>query len=273
MPFPALFSGQQAESGVDAATSKGIVVDPHNTAHTKGGYAQLVAATAFATTWLQITYSGTGATVGDCLVDVAIGAATSEVIVWPNLLCHRQVSGESQTLLVPFHVPAGTRIAAAAQSSSANETACYIGLRLFGGGPRQDSGLQQFTTYGANTADSGGTSVDPGAGANTKGAYTELSSASTAPIRWLLSAIGNQKNGTMTSCWAQYDIAIGAGTSEVVVSPDGQTFVEAALDQIFGQWMAHPVEIATGVRLAVRAQSSITDATDRLFDIILYGVS
>ena len=133
--------------------------------------------------------------------------------------------------------------------------------------------MQRCVTYGADPATTIGASIDPGAVAHTKGAYTQLTAATTSTIKWLGISISNKKNTAhaATTTWLM-DIAVGGAGTEGVVIPD-LSFISMSTNQGFHpSYYSLPVDIPTGSRIAVRAQCDITDATDRTFDVILYGV-
>ena len=136
------------------------------------------------------------------------------------------------------------------------------------------SPLGLVTPYGADTSDSGGMAVDPGGTVDTKGAYSELAASTTYPIKQLMLVIGGRGNTTQLTQRVLIDVAIGGAGSEQIVFPDigygANVGTDLGIPLVVGPY---PVDIPAGTRLAVRAQSSINNATDRLFDACLYGVS
>jgi hypothetical protein len=174
--------------------------------------------------------------------------------------------------MFPVKIPAGTRISARSQASTgASVVRCSVILFSQGFLPGQPLGI--VTTYGAVTADSGGTSIDPGGSANTLGSYVEITATTTYPIRYLAIAIGNQKNGTRSSQSWLVDISVGPATETVLISRlalNCSTSPDSVMPQVFNMM---PVNIPAGTRITVRAQSDGIDATDRLFDVVLYGVT
>jgi hypothetical protein len=135
--------------------------------------------------------------------------------------------------------------------------------------------LQVVTTYGANTAASGGTALDPGGTINTLGAYAQVTASTTYPMRGLVMAIGNQLNAAPAAARWLINIAVGVGGSEVVVianiqARSGSSASQGGASPIF-VWF--PCNIPAGTRLAVNAQCTINDATDRLLAVVIYGLS
>lgn len=270
----ALYDGQGCETaGVASGSSTGATVTAAASANTKGAWTELTAATARDVTALLTNTRKAAATI-DLLVDIGIGAAGSEQVLIPNL----KADGGGGSLhrdgptLWPVSIPRGTRIAARCQATTASSTVrvqCLLFASSWLGAP----GLSRVTDYGTNTADSGGVSIDPGGTAHTKGAWAQLTAATTNPVRAIVVGIGNQANASRTAADWLLDIGIGSAGSEQVIVADMHAEASTVDDQmipaIFGPI---PVNLPAGTRLAARAQCSITDGTDRLFDVIVYGI-
>ena len=243
------------------------------TANQKSAWTELTAATPFDLHGFLIQ-------TGECnptatyLVDIGIGPSGSEVVLWPDLLMGANGQMSLNVTWVPLFIPAGTRIAARVQSSTGDSTD-KARWRILGGRspfPFPVPLCSRVIAYGADTADSGGTTVDPGATANTKGAWYEVTAATTAETKVLYLALGTRGNSAMADGWGEVDIAVGAAGSEQVIFTEQRIRLRATED-IFPPLVGPiPVSIPAGTRLAVRAQCSITDATDRLFDVALYGL-
>lgn len=262
--------------GADTTTSKTTGPASSSTANTKGSYTELVAATGIAA-WaflLTVAYTTT-ATGDDHLYDLATGAAASEVDILSNL----EVSTGTNFInvlastLVPMEIASGTRISARIQNTSTS-VVVNIGFNLtlleeatYGG----DTG--GVTTYGASTADSGGVSVDPGGTAHTKGAYSQVTATTSADHSMFIVCFGSQDNQTMTSCNWLGDMATGAAASEVVLIPNIFQAATTAWDETAAQNQSYfTPTVSSGTRLAFRTQCSITDATDRLLDVVIAGL-
>lgn len=266
-----LMEGQLVDTvGEDLATSRGTTVTASSTANTKGSWAQLVAATTYDASGLVVFINKLASS--DFLVDIGIGASGSERIIVPDLVAGYYTRYQAAVYYVPISIPAGVRIAARCQSISGGATLSVL-VSLLSQGFLPSSSLGRVTAYGANTADSGGTSVDPGGVAHTKNAYSQINGATANPIRALAIGIGCQENGARTQGFWLVDIAVGAAGSEKIILPDVHLSAELTIDSITPSALGvFFIDIPAGVRLAARAQSSITDATDRLFDIVLYGI-
>ena len=238
-------------------------------ANTKGSWVEVEDSLTSDAQGLLLTFGDSSS--DDYLFDIGVGAAASEVVVVANIPWCRQLasSGIKESAYIPFRIAAGARVSLRCQNTVGGGTAS-AGVTFLHAVPL--SPCTVATTYGAATADSGGTSVDPGSSANTKGAYSQITASTTGAIKWLLVGIGNQVNTTRTSANWLMDIATGGAGAEVVLIPNLNLQAGAGLDVMHPHYFSFPCDIPSGTRLAVRAQCSITDATDRLFDVILIGL-
>ena len=253
----------------DAATYE-TAINPNATANTKGSYTTIFAATTFAATGLVVTIRTADAST-DYLVDVALGAAASEQIIAANLLASSCTGLSTAHYILPLFIPSGSRISARSQAGGASKS-LNVKMQLIGGAASSDV-FSRIETWGAATADSGGTSVDPGGSINTKGAYSQLVAASAFDVKRIYVAIGNQQNATRTTMLEALDIAIGAALSEQVIIPNLEVLQDATQDMIFPQvYGPFDIMIPSGTRVAARAMSQNADATDRLFDVVVYGI-
>lgn len=263
-PFASRYDAGARDNSMGVSVVSGAI-------NTKGSYTELLASAAYDAQGFFIWMQKAGHANNDVLVDVAIGAAASETIIINNLVGANAGNGECTQYYIPIAIPAGTRVSARSQASAATDTS-KVGITLAADHPLGWSG-GLITTYGADTADSGGVSVDPGATVNTKGAYSELVASTTYDISALILAIGEQNNFIRSSAGYRIDLAVGAAASEQIIIPDIQMSQNAAGDQFIPRSFHFRTHIPAGSRIAVRAQSSINDAADRLFDAILYGIS
>lgn len=272
--FSLLGQGQQAEAaGSNTAVSRGTSITA-GTVNTKGTYTQLIASTTFRSTAMLVMWDDPAVAV-DYLIDVAVGAAASEVVIAPNLFFSSGATGTisyGAYYLLNIGIPAGSRLSARSQASTASSVS-RISIVLFGKSLFASSPLNVVTAYGVNTATSGAVSIDPGGTANTKGAYSQIVASTTAPIRELYLAIGNQKNATRASASWLVDIAVGGAGSEQIIFPNlalnCSTSPDVLTPQVYGPL---PAGIVTGTRLAVRAQSDLITAATRIFDAAIFGV-
>ncbi len=145
---------------------------------------------------------------------------------------------------------------------------CYaLSASMFG-----EFGFQRIDSLGTNTSDSGGTAIDAGAVANTKGSYAQIIASTSVAYRGLIVMFGN--NATNRSLTADYavDIAVGAAASERIIIPDLELKANGQ-DQVTPQvWGPFFFNIPSGVRLSARSSSTTTDATERIVDVAILGL-
>lgn len=217
-----------------------------------------------------LTLFGPSNTVGDNLLDFGLGNTGNAVD--STIISNLQYSGaaafsQAVWFYVPLPIPKGKRLAWRFQSSDAS-MGITAQVKYMRGGVYSLMRRKRATTYGANTADSGGTSVDPGGSGGVKGSYVSLGSI-TSRHDYLIVCIGTQNNSARTVADHLFDIACGT----TVWWPDQYIGQSAGSDTF------HPAIVASWVRpmlvgtnLQVRQQSSITDATDRLADFTVIGI-
>ncbi len=262
-------SASHAESSTFTAT-QGILLTGA-TINTKGAYVNVLTPTTTHAKWMYVALGSGGVINQHALVDIAYTNGGSEHVIVENLGVQTYVDATFVTAVaLPCSIPAGSTIRARYQRSSASLT-MRCGITLFTG----NGGLQgsnRITTYGANTVDSGGTEVTPST-AGVKGIYSTLSAATTHPINWMMLQIGNQANAARTLAEFLVDVAVGADGFENILVPNLHfqiTAGEAVTPSFIGPF---PISVPVGSRLAVRGQSATGDATDKLFDVIAYGIS
>jgi hypothetical protein len=242
-------------------------------ANTKGAYVQVIPSMPF-DGYIEL-YVRPGYAY-DTLLDIAIGAAGSELVVLSNLIYANpavQTYGVSSLLNLPFIIPSGTRIAVRSQNTGTDYGVFMYAIAYRPQGYHGLLPLTYFDTYGAATADSGGTAYDPGSSANTKGGYLQITPSLTNSIRGFFLGIGSLANTVTTTASWKISVGIGGEGSEVDVVNDWRFTVNSGNHLFNPRWS--PIfwtPVVAGTRMAVNAQCSITDATDRKFDVVLYGV-
>ncbi len=121
--------------------------------------------------------------------------------------------------------------------------------------------------------DTGGTQFDPGAVANTKGAWAELDPSIANEIRMMMIALGQNDLTATSKAFYLVDIGVGAAGSEQVIIADYPVARDSSGDRPQPQLTPPiPVNIPAGSRLAVRAQCSLTTPNNRELEMIVYGV-
>jgi hypothetical protein len=270
--WPLIGGVVHAAAGVVAGSTDGTTVTSSATADTKGAWAELSASLPFDVQKITLHFTQTTVNVNTFLLDLGIGTAGSEQVIVPDLISGHGTSGAIYQVDLPVAIPVGTRLAARVASSATSAT-MIVAVHLEG---KQDwiapPPFSTVSAYGANTADSGGTSVDPGGTVNTKGAWVELTSSVAGLTRGLLIGMAHQNNNTGAVAKWLVDVGIGAAGAEQIIISD--LWVRGTGTRLFTpNYMGpYPVNIPAGTRLAVRTQCTITDASDRLIDFAAYGL-
>lgn len=261
------------QSTAVTATSSGITVTAGSTANTKGAYVEAIASTSEETYWLQLCINGAIALQDDAFViDIAVGAASSEVIVIADIPVFLNFTGTVMLPPMPITIASGARVSVRAQSQVGSSTMQFM---------MQLSNNSEFGTSTVNesvgvitSGSSKGTPVLCNSTINTKGSYAELDASTTISANYCVVMYGNNINLGQTTMTYLYDLSIGAASSEV--------------DQIVnGIWSSGSAELPSGAqgffldipsssRVAARGQTNtFPNATDSTFDIavILFAIT
>lgn len=259
--------------GEVTASSQGTALTLNGVANTKAGtWTQIVASSPQDADGFLLTLQVGDVGIGDFLVDVGLGAASSEVTIVSNILFHHgNADGPPAQAYFPIPIPSGSRIAMRMQSTDTSGVGVRAIITLINGGLAAKMRARFATTYGADTSDSGGTAVDAGGSTNTKpGTFTQLTAATTADIDSIVLSVSNRNNAANTAQNILLDLAIGGSGSETVILPD--IYIRAqALEELHPKLSWIPVTIKSGQRVSCRIQSSSNDATDRIIDVSFIG--
>lgn len=258
-----------------SGTTSTVTVTASASTHTKGAFTTLIASTSFAADAVQLVIAAMNDGADRRYVfDLAIGGAGSEVVIVPDLFVATTSNGPlvTRAMLLPMAIPAGSRLSARTQCNVGSNS-LFLSAQIIAGDAATvfTLGSAAAASYGQTLASTRGTTIDPGASAGTKGAYVEITPATSSgqDARWMLVHLNQVNNILPASADVRIDIATGGSGSETIIWPDlpASTRVNAP-----GIWPAQyflPVAIPSGTRIAIRAQSSITDATDRVFDVVV----
>lgn len=210
------------------------------------------------------------------LTDFGTGAVLSEVVLIPDVFNETSLNSNNRVQVAgpfPIDVATSTRYAARVEGNSNFQVhfvqAVICSDRL------PDLSSPTYTVYGESAGSSAkGTTIDPGASANTKGSWTEIAASVSSTAEWVLFHIGNLENiGMVDASWL-FDIGTGAAASESAVIENLFLSADLASDQILpATYGPFPADWMQSERVSVRAQSNITDATDRLFSFTMTVVS
>lgn len=265
-------TGFAAHNG--GSTVYGIDVFTSGSNNTKGSWTEIASSTAFAADGLFVVLARS-TTARKFLVDIGIGAAAAETVLIGNIQYQSgdDPAGNCMVLPIPVAIANGTRIAARAQSNNGTGPPA-VNVSVY---PVATDGFPTnwtaVTTLGADTADSTTAQIDPGAVANTKGAWTQITASTTNALRGLVLLVSLQANQAPVLAGWKLDIGTGAAAAETVVIGDLMVNSGGNAGDLV-QPAAWPMQVAipASTRIAVRAQCSITDATDRLIDVSILGL-
>lgn len=274
--FP-LYDGAVFESiGVDSSDSKGTTLTSNASAHTKGSWVQLTSSAPDGITSFVVQLYNVQETLAARIsVDIGIGAASSEVVLVPDIRTLMRALTSNATFVIPMVIPGGVRVAARCQTGSAGGKTCDVAIGAFKGSFLASSPLTQATHYGFNSAGTVGVEIDPGATANTKGAAVEVTSSTTNPIRSMMIMLGNTSDSNYnppTRGDAGYLLDIGVGASPYYIISNYPVTVNTPID-VLSPWVIGPFDcyIPAGTRIVARAQSSENADPPRKFDLSILG--
>ncbi|MEE9415755.1 MAG: hypothetical protein V3V01_10760 [Acidimicrobiales bacterium] len=254
-----------------STTSAYKTVATSGTAHTKGAYVEMIDAVDHAIS-LLVLHLSSSFSLTEFLVDISVGAGGSEVVVIPNILvpAYSTFIGNIQAFVVPFSVPSGTRISARAQGDNAGTKNCRVGVNAISCGFLPAGPLNRCVNYGSVPATTRGKPIDADGVANTMGAYVEMTGSAVNRVRQIVACWTMNGNSNPSNAYFIGEIGIGTGGSERVVVP-GMWMRTVGVGSNLTNWLQgpFPVDIAKAERIAVRVQTDITDATDRVLGCAL----
>lgn len=155
-------------------------------------------------------------------------------------------------------VPALARLSLRVQSAGTSVAFLNQIVGGIGSGPFYG----RATTYGASTATSAGTALATGATANTKSAWTQIVSATTAPINYLLPLLtdGSSASATIDGL---IDIGVGGSGSETPILSD-LSWRQQSSGFDFSPQVGFYIPVPNGTRLSARWQGDATTQSPRV---------
>jgi hypothetical protein len=254
-------------------TTSGTSVAAGGTSHTLTTNAvELIASLAHDVYWVTVQFTGsytTAATRTDALLSVYVGAASSEQVLIPNLLCGwaaaHGLGVPCKVYHFPLYIPAGTRVSARSQALVASQAA-RVRIKCLGGGRGPSWAGRGVECLGADTAASTGTSVTPGG--VSEGSFTDIGT-STRGYRYINVGVqGTLSDTNMSQNMGAYDIGVGGAVYQnlegFLFTCSGSEVLGAAAGG-HGRWRTIP----SGTALQLRGQVS---GTAEPVDCCIYGV-
>jgi len=259
-------------TGIGGSTSYGTALARGTVANSKGAWSTLLTATHhirhLSLTISKYVVSGVANPI-QFLLDVG----HESTVYVPNVLIYMNPQSHARTIELPCFFASGTNIKARMQAG----THGFSGPSLYVSGHAYSQGFANLPTYqsayayGITTSTTSGTQIDPGGTADTKGSWTQITSSTSARHTSLILCV-QVNNNAMTACDWRVDVGVGGSGSETAIWSDRVLRASAGEDDISPNYIPIPMVVPSGTRLAVRAQCSITDATDRLFDCSIIGL-
>lgn len=260
-------------SATGTATGTDVITDG-TTARTKGAWVEFTTPLSDRASLLQVCLNNTNATQW-FLVDIGIGTAAGSITpIAENLffgVWHSFTNGVRYD--IPCNLPKGTRVwARAASNGTVTNKRIRVSCLAHYGGDYSDSAPGGLVTMGADTTNIQGTTVDPGATANTQGAWVQLSAAVPDTLKGLQLGLGVHPTDTTTS-YFKYFFYIGIGSAGSVTQIAGPiwSLSDNVADAQQPPVVYLPLQIPAGTGLFVSCQSDDATAGQRERSVIAYG--
>jgi len=268
--FPLYQNVTMQTTGVVLGSSAGTTIVGGSSGHTKGTWAVLDASIPEGVVgfWICLAYP----TTYRYMLDLAVG--TGPTVILANLYWSNRDYIAPPRLFIPMALPPGETLWGRHQngggSRSVQVSIIYVIAPMLYPQP-----LQRSQTLAANTTDTTGLTIDPGASANTKGVWTALTASLPNDILSFILCFGNGADAYPASYqhtrWL-IDIGIGPAGQEIVVVSNLLVACDAGSDTLHGNFVG-PINIAipAAKRISVRAQSTETDSQYRLIRATMIG--
>jgi hypothetical protein len=258
------------------ASNGTIPISSTTTTYAKGVWSQLISSTVYDASWIRVTLCGEGQAGRQIAVDIGVGSSGNEVVVISNLGMG-SYGTQQVSYMFPFSVPLGTRISTRISSSFTSENSVAVQCTLFADGYMSPGVVSAIDTYGFSNTTNLGVQVDPGATSNTKGAYTQITAATSNDISGFMLMFDTQAAASPHSEVVDFlvDLAVGSSGNEVVILPNWLQIAYSYTNKNYfpnGVTPYIPMQIPSGTRIAARAQASLSTTPDRQFGLTLYGV-
>ena len=256
-----------------------VAVTPGATAHTKGSWASFSGGTPDRAEgfFFSPAYLGNSGSCRTILMDIGVGSGPTPII--SNLMvCPPHANSTSLERSVAEHVffpvalPPAETIKMRGQASVASHADLYAYIMPMKSGlPCVGSVVD---TYGADTANSKGTTLTAPNTEAAYGAWVQVS-ASCERIKALMIAVGHGQAdwSTYGNQWAAVQVGIGGAGSEVeavrILDIGTGNGIRVPSQALFGPYY---LDIPPGTRLSARVAKQYSEANQRTIDVILYGI-
>lgn len=249
-------------------TTQGIVLTASATPHAlPAAPTEILSATSFEANWIEIIVKNTrtAATVTDSLLNLYIGAASSEVLLIDSLSsgwAHNHDFARGMYYWFPLRIPAGTRLSGSLRALIASDI-CNLEVN-YGWNPNLAWSGVGVETLGEDTANSRGTSVT--AGDASEGAFTSIGTNSRRYGYITLGVQGNNDT-SMASGTCSWDVGTGSAVLQGMTRFEQVQSSDEYHSNIHHGWWC---DVAASTALQVRGQFSATPSGQNY--ITLHGV-
>jgi hypothetical protein len=207
---------QQSQAGRPTAP-QGTSVTP--AAGSKGSWVQVIASLSEDTYGLiiQINNNNVSAASRNTVLDIGIGAAASEIVIIPDLICGNAVNantaGGGVWYFFPIMIKAGTRIAVRSNSSVVTAFNVYIEALQKPSNPSMVKAAGFVEAIGITGND--GVAVTPGT--TGEGAWVSLGTTTRDCWHWQIGAQVDNADTTQNAAILHLDLAYGDATNKQII--------------------------------------------------------
>lgn len=264
----------------DLRSSTGLItITPNATAHTKGSWATQSGSAPGRTDgfYLEPPFLGENSTIRSLLVDIGFGSGPttliSNLMVCPPNANHTTLPRcIAQHTYFPVSVPSSELLKARAQASMSSHDDVYLWATTMSSGlPCVGSVVD---TYGADTANSKGTTLTASTTEATFGSWVQMT-ASSERVKALMIAVGHGQAdwSTYGNQWLSLQIGVGAAASEVELVRIYDLGSSSGTGIVSQHWLGpYYVDIPSGTRISARVAKQYSSSSQRTVDVILYGI-
>lgn len=236
------------------------------TPHTKGAYAEIIASTSAAANFLEFKIQSTSLASNSTaqLIDIAVGASGSEVVIVPDIAVGG-IAGPGNDILIqlPVSIAAGARISFRNQAELVSDI-CRI-AQFTSYNLDSDGVSTSVDVLGTNTANSQGTKLNA-----TNGTYQEIIASTSRDYTGICLVPSTSEATQINITEVLVELGVGAAGSEVVI---GGMFINLSANEFVAQRSSLVFfgrSIPSGSRLAVR--HSITGGNGNKLDACLIAI-
>lgn len=274
MPYAAASFGDGASEtlGAVAGTSTGTQITSSATTNAKGAWATIGTTTfAYEQIIIQVGASGSAA---DYVFDIGIDDGAGNSYVLAADLRISALKGAADLFLsypLPLKIAAGAIVEARSAATIASAT---LRMTIVGCTASPLSGGSYSSMVALYTpATSRGVTIDTGATANTKSAWTQLQASTAHHVDAIMLGIGPNADVARTAATTGLlDVGIGTSGAEFALASNMLWGFTTTSDTPFPNVIGPiPMGIPAGSRVVSRAQSNNTTAGDRTLDLAVWG--